>query len=370
MHYKNNNGNGEAAKQQIKEILESMQFARLLKDTPNVIMILNTERQVVYLNRNPVKPEEAAGIDVLGKRPGTCLGCINVVKGELGCGSSEFCRVCGFNAAISASEQGEQASGECNIALKNGASLTLSVTTKPFVHNGNQYIFCALEDISEKIRRQMLENIFLHDILNTASVLRGISEAFEMIPPPKIKAMLQKVSANIADEIQSYKLLSNAETQTLQTNFSEVPIKAITADVVKALRSIQRFSDRDIKIRYDEAASITTERTLLRQVLINMLKNALEAGNEVNGVSISGEISPDNHHAVFSVSNPQHIPKEDQLKLFQKSFSTKSRGRGWGTYSIKILTEKYLKGEVSFESSKEHGTTFRISIPSLTEYKS
>lgn len=367
MHQGNNNSNGETAKQESKEILESMQFFLLLKDAPNVIMILNSDRQVVYLNRNPVKPEDAAGNDILGKRPGTCLGCINVVKGELGCGSSEFCRVCGFNAAISASELGEFASGECNIAMKNGASLTLSVATKPFVHNGNQYVFCALEDISEKKRRQMLENIFLHDILNTASVLQGISEAFEMIPPQKIKSMLREVSANIADEIQSYKLLSNAEAQTLQTNFSDVPIKTITQDVVKALRNIQRFSDRDIQIRYDDGASIKTERTLLRQVLINMLKNALEASSEINGVSISGRISPDNHHAVFSVSNPQYIPKEDQLKLFQKSFSTKSRGRGWGTYSIKILTEKYLKGEVSFESSKESGTTFRISIPSLTE---
>lgn len=367
MSYRNDFSNGDAVIQQTKEILESMQFARLLKDTPNVIMILNADRQVVYLNRNPVKPEEAAGSEILGKRPGTCLGCINVVKGELGCGSSEFCRVCGFNAALTVSELGEDASGECNIALKNGASLTLSVTTKPFFHNGNQYVFCALEDISERMRRQMLENIFLHDILNTASVLQGISETFEMIQPQKIKAMLLEVSANIADEIQSYKLLSNAETHTLQTNISEVPIKTIIEDVVKALRSIQRFSERKIKIRHDESASITTERTLLRQVLINMLKNALEADSDVNGVTISGDISPDRNHAVFSVSNPQHIPKEDQLKLFQKSFSTKSRGRGWGTYSIKILTEKYLKGQVSFESSKGDGTTFKISIPSLSE---
>lgn len=367
MHYNNDHGNGEFARQQAKEILESLQFAHLLKDVPNVIMILNADRRVVYLNRNPVKPAEAAGSETMGKRPGTCLGCINVVKGELGCGSSEFCRVCGFNAAISASEQGEDANSECNIAMKNGTSLTLSVTTKPFVHNGTRFVFCALEDISEKIRRQMLENIFLHDILNTASVLKGISQTFEMIPPAKIKAMLGEVSANIADEIQSYKLLSNAETQTLRTNLSEVSIKTIIEDVVKALRSIRRFSEREVTSKYDKKASITTERTLLRQVLINMLKNALEAGTEKNGVSISGEISADQNKAVFSVSNSQHIPEEDQLKLFQKSFSTKSRGRGWGTYSIKILTENYLKGDVSFVSSKEHGTTFRISIPSLSE---
>ncbi len=359
------NGNGDSFQEQAKAIVGSLQFARLLEDAPNVIMILNTMRQVIYLNRNPVEADEAVAQNAVGQRPGTCLGCINVAKGELGCGSSEFCKVCGFNASISASEQGNHASGECNIALKNGASLTLSVTTRPFVHNGINYIFCALEDISEKKRRQMLENIFLHDILNTASVLQGMSEAFESLPKPKIKSMLREVSANIADEIQSYKLLSNAETHTLEINFSEVSLKAITIDVVKTLQSIQRFSDREITINYDEDACITTERTLLRQVLINMLKNALEAGSKKNGVSITAESIHENRKAVFSVHNSQHIPEKDQLMLFQKSFSTKARGRGWGTYSIKILTEKYLKGEVSFESGKDHGTTFRISIPSI-----
>lgn len=350
-----------------KEIIESMQFAKLLKDAPNVIMILNLQRQVIYLNRNPVEADEAANTSSQGHRPGVCLGCINVVKGELGCGSSEFCKVCGFNTAITASEHGEQATNECNIALKNGASLTLSVTTKPFNHNGETFIFCALEDVSERKRRQMLENIFLHDILNTASVLQGLSQAFELLPSKRIKSMIQEVSANITDEIQSYKLLSTAETHTLETNITDVKLKSITLDVVKSLRSIQRFSNREILVDCDEASTITTERTLLRQVLINMLKNALEAGNGQNEVSITGKICPKDQRAEFSVHNAQHIPEKDQLKLFQKSFSTKSNGRGWGTYSIKILTEKYLKGDVSFTSTKNHGTTFRITIPSLPE---
>lgn len=357
----------ESAQVRAEDIVDTMQFSRLLEDAPNVIMILNTMRQVVYLNRNPVKVDEAAGPEVIGHRPGTCVGCINAVEGELGCSSSEFCKVCGFNAAITASEKGEKASSECNIALKNGASLTLSVTTKPFMHNGRSYIFCALEDVSEKKRRQMLENIFLHDILNTASVLQGISETFEMIPFSKIKTMLGEISSIIADEIQSYKLLSNAETHTLQTNITEVPIKGITLDVVKSLRSIQRFSNRSINFDFDENGSIFTERTLLRQVLINMLKNALEAGSEKHDVFITGKLNAKDRKALFSVHNPQHIPEQDQLKLFQKSFSTKERGRGWGTYSIKILTEKYLKGKVSFVSSKTKGTTFTISIPPLSD---
>ncbi len=354
----------EIIKKQAQDILNSAVFRELLQNTPNIIMILNLRREVVYLNRNPVDPADSKVDRQTGQKAGECLGCINVKRGELGCSSSEFCKVCGFNAAITASEKGETAENECNISLKNGTSLTLSVYTQPFLFNDERFIFCALGNISEKKRRQMLENIFLHDILNTAAVLKGLSEAYEEMPAKKIRMMLGEVATNITDEIQSYKLISNVETQTLEINYEPVDPGDIIHEVVQSMRSIQKFSSRMIEIHHDKG-SIYTDRTLLRRVLINMLKNALEASNNKHKVEISGRLDPANRHAVFSVKNPQLIPKSDQLKLFQKSFSTKGRGRGWGTYSIKVLTEKYLQGSVSHSSKTSEGTIFTIHIPSL-----
>ncbi len=351
---------------QAESILQSTLFSELLRQAPNVIMILNTDRQVVYLNRNPVDPGEALPGEATGQRPGECLGCINISKGELGCGSSAFCRVCGFNAAITASEGGKAGRDECNISLKSGTSLTLSVNTRPFVFGGETFIFCALEDISEKKRREMLEGIFLHDILNTAAVLGGLSEAFDELRRDDIKALLDDVSTNLNEEVQSYRLISNAETQTLKPNFTSVSLEEITEEVVRSLLNMQKFRDRDIRLRLDKSV-IITERTLLRRVMINMVKNALEAAGSMDAVEVSCAYDKRNMQAEFSVRNPQHIPKNNQLKLFQKSFSTKGRGRGWGTYSIKILTEKYLKGSVSFQSDAATGTTFTILIPSLPD---
>lgn len=347
------------------ELLRDDVFRELLQDTPNVIMILDSARRVLYLNRNPVSAADAPDKNEIQQRPGECLGCINAPKGELGCSSSRFCRVCGFNAAITRSEKGKAAGSECNIPLNNGASLTLSVFTRPFDFNGERLIFCTLEDISEKKRREMLENIFLHDILNTASVLQGLSQVYAEIPQEKVRQMLGDVSNHIADEIQSYKLISNAETHTLQTNYTPVCLKSILTEVVHTIKGIQKFISRQVHVLYDEG-SIVTERTLLRRVLINMLKNALEASGSKDEVNITGRYHAVSESVSISVKNPQVIPETDQLKLFQKSFSTKGGGRGWGTYSIKVLTEKYLKGKVSFRSEKGYGTTFSIEIPSLS----
>ena len=56
-------------------------------------------------------------------------------------------------------------------------------------------------------------------------------------------------------------------------------------------------------------------------------------------------------------------PREVQLQVFQRSFSTKGENRGLGTYSIRLLTERYLKGQVSFTSSPETGTIFTAAYP-------
>ncbi len=49
--------------------------------------------------------------------------------------------------------------------------------------------------------------------------------------------------------------------------------------------------------------------------------------------------------------------------MFQRSFTTKGEGRGLGTYSMKLLSERYLNGRVEFTSSPEHGTTFTAVYP-------
>ena len=50
--------------------------------------------------------------------------------------------------------------------------------------------------------------------------------------------------------------------------------------------------------------------------------------------------------------------------MFQRSFSTKAaRGRGFGTYAMKVLGETVLGGKVGFTASWEEGTRFHIELP-------
>jgi sensor histidine kinase regulating citrate/malate metabolism len=114
---------------------------------------------------------------------------------------------------------------------------------------------------------------------------------------------------------------------------------------------------------------VVTDVQLLARVLGNMLKNALEASGP--GDTVTLRCFEENDEVVFSVHNAAVMPREVQLQVFHRSFSTKGGpGRGIGTHSMKLLGERYLRGKVDFTSEHPYGTTFRIAIPKEPELAS
>lgn len=103
-----------------------------------------------------------------------------------------------------------------------------------------------------------------------------------------------------------------------------------------------------------------SDKAILTRALGNMLKNALET-SEDNKVILGAKKTEKN--IVFWVSNSSYMQEDVRLQIFKRSFSTKGKGRGIGTFSMKLFIEKYLKGKVSFETSLEKGTTFFAELP-------
>ena len=85
--------------------------------------------------------------------------------------------------------------------------------------------------------------------------------------------------------------------------------------------------------------TLISDQNLLHRVISNLLKNALEASDPGECVTLGCTF--DDREARFRVHNPQAMPREVQLQVFQRSFSTKGAGRGLGTYSIRLLTKRY-----------------------------
>ena len=105
-----------------------------------------------------------------------------------------------------------------------------------------------------------------------------------------------------------------------------------------------------------------TDLVLLRRVLVNLVKNAVEAISPGERVTVraAGRRRGDRVRGAQSRSHAGRGAAADLSALL----STKEgHGRGVGTYSIRLFTERHLRGHVNFESCEPEGTTFRVRVP-------
>jgi signal transduction histidine kinase len=300
-----------------------------------------------------------------GLRPGEALHCIHSDETEGGCGTTEFCRTCGAARAIVAAIGGKKNVQECRITTHDGESLDMRAWACPLM-NGNEFVSFALEDISHEKRRRALERIFFHDVLNTAGGVQGLTELLkEEADPQAAKELIDMIRTGahtLMEEINAQKALSSAETGDLTVEVDTVRSDDLLKEVIGLYEYHAVARDRRLQLHPDaETVQFTTDPTLVRRVLANMTKNALEASFAGQTVTL-GAVRREDEIDLW-VHNRGVMPRDSQLQVFQRSFSTKGKGRGLGTYSIRLLTERYLKGRTSFTSKEGEGTTFFVTLP-------
>lgn len=358
----------EAVESDFREFINDSSTA-YLNYFPMPLMILNVNRQVVFFNQAFVDSVgESEDTASLGKRLGEILRCMCRDKESGGCGTSEHCSKCGALLAVLESiRTNSSISRDCQLLQDlNGEknALDIRVQSAPFEFKGVTYYVVTLLDIADEKRREVMERVFFHDILNTAGSAQSLvrvlcTEGGHDLTEPL--ELLDRALYGLVEEIQTHKELRMAES-------GKYPVSPITVQSLEMVEMLAKeFSthivaeEKNIEVASGaENYPIKSDYALLRRVLINMLKNALEAtplGGAVRfGCRLIGS------KLVFEVQNETVMEKSVQFQVFKRSFSTKGIGRGLGTYSIKMLTENYLNGIAEFESNEEVGTVFRVSF--------
>ena len=76
---------------------------------PNIYLILNDQRQIVYFNQSAQRLLSSIAQDEsLGIKAGDLFNCIHSIQTESGCGTTEFCVNCGANIAINSAISGQK----------------------------------------------------------------------------------------------------------------------------------------------------------------------------------------------------------------------------------------------------------------------
>lgn len=356
-------------KRQREKVVSATNLTSLLETMPHIVVILNKYRQIIWANRCLLTTLKKDNIEeLIALRPGEVFQCVNAVHAEHGCGTARQCQVCGALLAILLSLNGNIAEEECMLLTTTNDTLNLRIKACLVDIEGESFDAVSIVDISDETNKRMLERLFFHDIMNLAGSIQGF---LDILPQqmkedtqalPETLSVLTNSAGDLIDLIKSQKDLLSAENNELSVYNKEINAKELLLNIRRFFQRNESFQGRQIEIECTRQDVIfRCDERILKRIITNAVKNALEAVSM--GESICIRYKTDGDTVLFEIHNSSYIPEDVQIRIFRKSFSTKSKDRGIGTYSIKLFTEKYLHGKAWFVSEKGQGTTFYIKIP-------
>ena len=124
------------------------------------------------------------------------------------------------------------------------------------------------------------------------------------------------------------------------------------------------FAENHIKVnRVEESPlpELSFDAKQLRQVLINLFKNALEAMPRGGEITITTRVRGENVEVVVADSG-EGMPPEVVANLFQPYFTTKAKGTGLGLAISQSIIQEH-GGSISVDSTPGQGSAFTIRLP-------
>nr|WP_307337537.1 PAS domain S-box protein [Metabacillus malikii] len=262
---------------------------------------------------------------------------------------------------------------EITYTFQNNEEKILEFTVKNNINeNMNLAIF---RDVTEK--RELEEQLRKSDTLNVVGELAaGIAHEIRN-PMTSLKGFIQLLEDSIKTDYSMYFNVITSELSRIESIITEflilarpqaieylkIDISKVMSDTIDLLSAQAILVNVQIELQVEQSLPlIFCEPNQLKQVFINVLKNAIEV--MPNGGKVNVHIyQKDAEYVTVSIKDRGTGISEDKIKrLGQPFYTTKERGTGLGLMvSYKIIEEH--RGIVEVESEEGVGTTFHISLP-------
>ncbi|MDR0137046.1 ATP-binding protein [Metabacillus idriensis] len=259
---------------------------------------------------------------------------------------------------------------------KSGSSIEVEVTTTPLYSHENQLIaYCEMiRDVTEKkaeevalfqqeklkVAGQMAAGV-AHEIRNPLTVIQGflqmMDEKKEIIDPHYTKIMLEELK-RMNSIVSEFLILSKPQA----VHEKEINMRKLIDSMIRFFATESALKNVGIEFRCNgELPPVKGDENQLKQVLINLLKNAFDAMSE--GGKIMVDANADNETVKIKISDQgPGIPADMISQVTKPFFTTKEKGTGLGL----VITEKIIrqhKGNLTIISQKGKGTAVLITFP-------
>ncbi len=235
-------------------------------------------------------------------------------------------------------------------------------------------------DETENYRKEFIGDIS-HELKTPIFTVQGYLETLQAgaLEDPKVNyRFLTKAMDNVNRLIyltEDLMEISKLETGELNPEFEMIPLNTVIRDVIENLQYKAR--ENEVNIIFEQKASnifAYTDRNQLRQILVNLIENAIKYNKKGGYVMISVRHLTDPPRKILvSVQDTGiGLKKEDQARVTErfyrvdKSRSREQGGTGLGLAIVKHILESH-KEKLIIESTPGKGSTFRFTVRSADE---
>jgi PAS domain S-box-containing protein len=204
----------------------------------------------------------------------------------------------------------------------------------------------------------------LTTVLSSASLLSKYTTTEDQDKREKHVQRIKNSVNNLNDILEDFLSLGKLNEGKIEKRFEQVNLEAIVADTVEEMKPMLKQGQHFV-LNCSGNCYGFTDKKLFRNILINLISNAIKFSDEEKVISIAGEVKQE--RAVISVADQGiGISEEDQEHLFSSFFraanATNIQGTGLGLHIVQRYVD-LLGGEVALKSELNRGTTITFSIP-------
>lgn len=204
----------------------------------------------------------------------------------------------------------------------------------------------------------------LTTVLSSASLLAKYTAAEDQDKRNKHIQRIKNSVNNLNEVLEDFLSLGKLNEGKLDIKQEQINLKDLLADTVEEMKALLK-SDQYFLLEYEGVENVVTDKTLLRNILINLVSNAIKFSDEGKAITIKGKVTT-GKVAISVADEGIGISEEDQEHLFSSFFraanATNIQGTGLGLHIVKRYVD-LLGGEVELQSELNKGTIINFSIP-------
>ncbi len=269
---------------------------------------------------------------------------------------------------------------EGDLLRRDGLIVSLGITYAPlFTTEGKPgNIIANIRDITNFRRAQEMQNVFIstvsHELRTPVALIKGYASTlnrqdaqWNMNVVHQSLAVIEEEADRLAELIDD--LLTASKIQ------AERKVALQLADIrldMLGEQSVERFSTQSSRHQFalsfpEHFPAIQSDARRLRQVIDNLLTNAIKYSPNGGTITVGGRFT--DHNVTFFVRDEGvGIQDHEQSRIFERFYrvdnnlTTKTKGTGLGLYLVKAIIEAH-NGTISVKSTPGKGSTFYFTLP-------